>query len=93
MAAFIKGSKDATEAVIRKAKTKFGILGAVKSWEAEQFEKVDAFIDLSIFAAAQQDIIAGKSNNSFDEEEVIKSLHSAMDRVARDMPQMMGTKK
>jgi len=89
LANFIKNNEGVARSIIRKAKTKFGILGAPESWDPERYEKVDEFIDLSIFAAAQNDLLCGKSGNYSNPEDITKSLHIAMDRVAREMPLMI----
>lgn len=90
LAAFIKGDAGLASAVVRKAKTKFGILGEPTSWGKEQFEAVDQFVDLSIFTAAQSDLLSGQAGKELSPEVVTKSVHAAMDQVARAMPQMIG---
>lgn len=90
LADFIKNDAATAKSIVHKAKIKFSILGTPEAWDPKQYEKIDEFIDLSVFSAAQSDILRGKPSHYSNPEDVIKSVHMAMDRVAREMPQMIG---
>jgi len=53
IAAFIKADPEVTKSTIRKAQTKFGLLGNPDSWDKADFNRVDELIDLSIAVVAQ----------------------------------------
>jgi hypothetical protein len=90
IAAFIKASPEATKATIRKAQTKFGLLGNPESWDKAAFDRIDELIDLSIVVVAQKNLQAGIAGKDIvGGQELIKKMHQAIDETARAMPHMV----
>ncbi len=91
IAAFIKADPEVTKSTIRKAQTKFGLLGNPDSWDKADFNRVDELIDLSIAVVAQKHLQAGIAGKDMGAgQELIKKMHQAIEETARAMPHMIG---
>lgn len=86
---FLMENASSRNAVIKKAQTKFSLLGKPETWDRTTLEKIDDLIDLAIFMVANNNVTLGRSGKDIHVDRLTTQIHKAIDEAAKKMSDMI----